>query len=210
MTDKIVLAEEMTPDELRSQYDVIAPGYDRKLWFDQAIFGVARFRRQLMSQARGKILDVACGTGLNFPFFPAGSNTTGIDFSPGMLEVAFRLGLNVELVIMDAQKLEFPDQIFSTVVTSLSTCTFPDPIQALKEMRRVCRSDGQILLLEHGHSSLPWIAAFQDRHVHRHYKENAGCRWNQDPLALIQATGLKILKSERAILGIYASIQAAP
>ena len=96
----------MTPDELRSQYDVIAPGYERRLWFNQAIPGVARFRRQLMSQARGKILDVACGTGLSFPFFAAGSNITGIDFSSGMLKVArqnaFRLGLHVELAIMNA------------------------------------------------------------------------------------------------------------
>ena len=99
---------------------------------------------------------------------------------------------------------------FDTVTSSLSTCTFPDPIQTLQKMKRVCRPDGLILLLEHGHSSLPWLADFQDRNVLKHYQENAGCRWNQDPLDLIQAAGLKVQRSKRAVLGIFYVIEAMP
>ena len=214
MAGNIISTEEMTSDELRSEYDSIASEYERRLWFDQSILGVARLRKQLMSKAQGKILDVACGTGLNFPLFTPGSEITGIDFSPGMLDIArqnsSQLGLNVNLAVMDAQKLDFGDRSFDTVVSTLSTCTFPGPIQALQEMGRVCRTGGQILLMEHGHSSWSWIAGFQDRNVYQHYQENAGCRWNQDPLNLVQAAGLKVLTSRRSVLGIFYLIEAMP
>jgi ubiquinone/menaquinone biosynthesis C-methylase UbiE len=204
--------EKMAVHELQVAYDEIADQYEKKTWFDQHILGVARQRKQLMSQAYGKILDVACGTGLNFPMFPATAETTAIDLSPRMLEIAQQkavtLNLNVQVKIMDAQKLEFPDGSFDTVTSTLSTCTFPDPMQALQEMKRVCRTDGLILLLEHGHSSLPWLANYQDRHVLQHYQQNAGCRWNQDPIDLVQTAGLKIQRSKRFGLGMFHAIVA--
>lgn len=205
-------SEKMAVNELQVAYDEIADRYEKKTWFDQHILGVARQRKQLMARAQGKILDVACGTGLNFPMFPTTGEITAIDLSPRMLEIAQQkavtLNLNVQVKIMDAQKLEFPDGSFDTVTSTLSTCTFPDPIQALQEMKRVCRTDGLILLLEHGHSSLPWLANYQDRHVLQHYQENVGCRWNQDPMDLIQAAGLKILSSRRFGLGMFHAIVA--
>jgi len=90
----------------------------------------------------------------------------------------------------------------------LSTCTFPNPVKALQEIKRVCRPDGLILLLEHGHSNLPWLANFQDRNEYKHFQEHAGCRWNQDPLHLVQSAGIRILKSKRNILGMFHSIEA--
>jgi ubiquinone/menaquinone biosynthesis C-methylase UbiE len=204
----------LTVAELQSAYDEIAPQYEKKIWFDQHILGVARQRKLWLSKAHGKILDVACGTGLNFPHFAPGSDITGIDLSPAMLDVArqnaAQLGLNVNLVVMDAQKLDYADGSFDTVVSTLSTCTFPDPIQALQEMGRVCRRGGQILLLEHGHSSWSRIAGFQDRHAYQHYQENAGCRWNQDPLDLVQEAGLNVVRSKRSVLGMFYLIEAVP
>jgi ubiquinone/menaquinone biosynthesis C-methylase UbiE len=206
--------EKMKVNELQSAYDELAVQYEKKTWFDQYILGVARQRKQLMSRAHGKILDVACGTGLNFPMFPATGEITAIDLSPRMLEIAQQkaavLNLNVQGKVMDSQKLEFPDGSFDTVTSTLSTCTFPDPVQALREMKRVCRDGGLVLLLEHGHSSMPWLANYQDRHVLQHYQQNAGCRWNQDPLDLVRAAGLKILGNERFGLGMFHSIQASP
>ena len=204
----------MKVNELQSAYDEMAMQYEQKTWFDQHILGVARHRKQLMSKAQGKILDVACGTGMNFPMFPVNSEITAIDLSPRMLEIAKQkaqsLHLNLQGLVMDAQKLEFPDESFDTVTSTLSTCTFPDPIQALQEMKRVCRKNGLILLLEHGHSSMPWLADYQDRHVLKHYQQNAGCRWNQDPLDLVSAAGLKVVNSKRFGLGMFYSIVATP
>lgn len=212
--ENIMKPDSMTLDELQNEYDARADGYEQKLWFDQHILGVARLRKQLMSKARGDILDVACGTGLNFPFFPPSSRITATDLSPQMLEIAHQkaaqLHLNVDAKVMDAEHLEFATGSFDTVTSTLSTCTFPDPIQALQEMGRVCRPGGQILLLEHGRSSWDWLAKYQDQHAYEHYQANAGCRWNQDPLDLVKAAGLQVVSSKRSRLGIFHSIVAAP
>lgn len=209
-----VKPDSLTSNEIQSEYNARADQYEKQMWFDQHVLGVARLRKQLMSQARGAILDVACGTGLNFPFFPASSRITATDLSPRMLEIARQkaaeLNLNVDTKVMDAQDLEFADGSFDTVTSTLSTCTFPDPLRALQEMARVCRSSGRILLLEHGRSSWGWLAGYQDRHADEHYQANAGCRWNQEPLDLVQEAGLQVLNSKRSRLGIFHSIVAAP
>jgi ubiquinone/menaquinone biosynthesis C-methylase UbiE len=131
-----------------------------------------------------------------------------------MLEIArqkaAQLNLNAETKVMDAEHLEFAAGSFDTVTSTLSTCTFPDPIQALQEMGRVCRPSGQILLLEHGRSSWGWLANYQDRHADEHYQANAGCRWHQEPLDLVKAAGLQVVNSKRSRLGIFHSIVAAP
>ena len=211
---RIPLSEKMTASTLQNAYNEIAEGYDKKIWFDQHILGVKRLRRNLLSKTTGRILEVACGTGLNIPLFPAGSDITAVDLSPNMLEVGrangTKHGLNVNFAVMDAEHLEFADGSFDTVVSTLSTCTFPDPVKALQEMKRVCRPNGLILLLEHGHSSLPWLANFQDRNEYQHYRDHAGCRWNQDPLDLVKSAGLKVLRSKRNILGMFHSVEAAP
>jgi len=211
---RIPNSAKMTVNSLQNAYDEIADQYEKKIWFDQYILGVAQLRKKLLLKATGKILDVACGTGLNLPMFPSNNEITVVDMSPKMLEFAgknaSKYGLNVNLAVMDAEKLEFADGIFDTVVSTLSTCTFPNPIKAIQEMKRVCRPGGLILLLEHGHSNLPWLARFQDRNEYRHYLDHAGCRWNQEPLDLVQSAGLKVLKSKRTILGMFHSIEATP
>jgi ubiquinone/menaquinone biosynthesis C-methylase UbiE len=205
-------SEKLTSDQLQDAYDEIANGYEKRVWFDQHILGVARQRKQLMSRVHGRILDVACGTGLNFPYFPGTSEITAVDLSEQMLDMARQkaaaLNLNLRTQVMDAEKLEFADGAFDTVTSSLSTCTFPDPVQALREMKRVCRKDGVILLLEHGHSSIRWLANFQDRNVLPHYQQNAGCRWNQEPLELVKAADLKIVHQTRFGLGMFHAIVA--
>jgi ubiquinone/menaquinone biosynthesis C-methylase UbiE len=209
---RIPASAKMTVIDLQKAHDEVASQYEKKIWFDQHILGLARLRRKLFSKAAGKILDVACGTGQNFPVFPPNSNITATDLSPKMIELArknadvYRLDIN--FAVMDAEQLEFEDGSFDTVVSAMSTCTFPNPVKALQEMKRVCRPNGLILLLEHGHSSVPWLANYQDQHEYQHYEEHAGCRWNQDPLELIQSAGLNVLKSKRSVLGIYYSIEA--
>lgn len=204
----------LTAPQIQNAYDEIADQYEKKVWFDQHVLGVVRLKKKLLSKANGKVLEVACGIGSNIPFFPVGSDITAVDLSPKMLEVAsanaVKNGLSVNFAVMDAEKLEFPDGSFDTVVSTLSTCTFPNPIKALQEIKRICRPNGLILLLEHGHSSVPWLANYQDRHEYQHYEDHAGCRWNQDPLDLVQSVGIKVLKSKRNILGMFHSIEATP
>src|SRR5215211_7244201 len=79
---RIPLSEKMTASKLQNAYAEIADQYEKKIWFDQHILGVARLRKKLLSKASGKILEVACGTGLNIPLFAPNSEITAVDLSP--------------------------------------------------------------------------------------------------------------------------------
>lgn len=126
----------------------------------------ARYRRQLFPRAEGRVLDVACGTGTNLRYLPSSTNYVGIDISSKMLSRASdrfdRLEPGESLLEMDAQELKFEDNSFDTVISSMSTCMFIDPVRALDEMGRVCKPEGRILLLEHGRSSFDPLVHLQE------------------------------------------------
>jgi len=100
-----------------------------------------------------QILEVGVGTGKNLPYYPQGMRVTAIDLSPRMLERAQRrakvLNVRVELLEMDVQYMKFPDHSFDTVFATFVFCSVPDPVLGLQELRRVCKSGGKLLLLEH-------------------------------------------------------------
>jgi ubiquinone/menaquinone biosynthesis C-methylase UbiE len=112
-----------------------------------------KYKRSLFAKARGKTLLVAAGTGLDFEFFPPGLEITAIDFSPKMLEkAAEKTGGykgNIELLEADVTNLKFEDNSFDTIVTSCTFCSVPDPVKGLKELNRVLKPDGQLLMFEH-------------------------------------------------------------
>jgi ubiquinone/menaquinone biosynthesis C-methylase UbiE len=150
------------------------------------------------------VLDVACGTGENFPHLGRATSITAFDISPEMVGEARRrrrqLGLEVGLLVGDAQEMPFPNETFDTVVSALSTCTIPDYVAAFREMSRVLRPGGRILLLEHGRSGVEWIARRQDRHIDRVYARSA-CRNNRDVGAELAEAGLVPDEHVRTHLG---------
>lgn len=202
-----------TKGELQRIYDGFAPVYRRETILVDYLLGLRKLRRALMQNASGKILDVACGTGENFPFFSPEDDIIAVDLSPGMLSIAReranRLGLKINYQVMDAEELKFPDGYFDVVISAMSTCTFPDPIRALQEMKRVIKDDGRILLLEHGRSRWDIFARYQDRSAKNHFAM-AGCRWNQEPIELIEKAGLEIISQEDKTLGVFHAIIAKP
>jgi ubiquinone/menaquinone biosynthesis C-methylase UbiE len=181
------------------------------VWYDWAVLALEvlvfrRLRRRLLASARGRVLDVAAGTGSNLRYYPAGTRTTAVDLSPAMLARARRSGIG-ELAVMDAGQLAFPDASFDTVVSTLATCTFPDPVAAIREMRRVAKPSGRILLLEHGRSDRARIAAYQDRTATAHAR-HVGCWWNREPLEALRAAGLQPAGS-RTFFGMVYVIEAS-
>jgi ubiquinone/menaquinone biosynthesis C-methylase UbiE len=159
------------------------------------------------------VLDVACGTGTNRRYVPGECEYVGIDLSPAMLAKARarfdERGFGGTLTEMDAQDLGFADDSFDTVVSSLSTCTFPDPVAALDEMARVCKPDGRVLLLEHGRSDSELLARFQEWRADAHYEKHA-CRWTQEPLENVEQSALTVVESEARFLGMVTIIEATP
>jgi ubiquinone/menaquinone biosynthesis C-methylase UbiE len=198
-----------SPDELQFIYADAAETFERFEALNQRLIG--RYRRRLFSRAQGEVLDVACGTGSNFRHLPEGCSVVGVDLSAAMLDGARReaagLDRSVALAHADAERLPFADEAFDTVVSSLSTCTFPDPVGALSEMARVCKPSGRLLLFEHGRSSLGPVAWGQDRLAPWHFEE-MGCRWNQDPEAVVREAGLTVRRGDRHLAGVLWSIVA--
>lgn len=198
-------------DEIADAYADVADKLARWRQLDRLFAG--RYRRRQFEHANGRVLDVACGTGRNFRYLPSSSEVVGIDISDEMLAHARneldRLELSGTAHQMDAQTLDFPDDSFDTVISSFSTCTFPDPIAALHEMERVCTPDGEILLLEHRRSDAAPLAWLQDWRAESHYEKN-GCRLNHEPLETVEQAGLPVENASAAFFGLVTTIDATP
>jgi ubiquinone/menaquinone biosynthesis C-methylase UbiE len=197
--------------DVKETYREQAATMARMDWLNRAISG--RYRRALFGDATGRVLDVACGVGTNAQYLDQDAEYVGIDISPAVLTKA-RQRLDdssheTTLYEMDAQDLDFPDDSFGTVISSLSTCTFPDPVAALSAMGRVCASDGRILLLEHGRSSVGAIARLQDWRADAHFEKHS-CRWNQEPLDVVDESPLTTMESSSGFLGMITAIEARP
>lgn len=114
---------------------------------------LSKWRRRLLKDAQGEILEIGIGTGKSLPDYPDGVSITGIDSSKNMLRYARKRanGYNhiEKLLIMDAENLIFDDNTFDTVVSSCVFCSVDNPVTAFKEIKRVCKNNGSIYLLEH-------------------------------------------------------------
>jgi ubiquinone/menaquinone biosynthesis C-methylase UbiE len=158
-------------------------------------------------------LEVAVGTGKNLRFYPRGSRVVALDLSREMLKVArkraAKLPINVSFLLADAEALPFSTESFDTIVSSLSSCTFPDPMIAFRQMARVCKPSGRIFLLEHGRSSQDWLARFQEHYADR-FAKPLGCHWNREPLELAREANLKVVNAWRGFLGVFHLIEAQP
>jgi phosphatidylethanolamine/phosphatidyl-N-methylethanolamine N-methyltransferase len=155
----------MKPDSatIKKRYDRIAPYFEgMEAVMEGLLF--RNWRKRLWAKVDGfHILEVGVGTGKNFDYYPKNARITAIDFSEQMLKQAAlkkdRKNVNVELELMDIQSLYFADNSFDTVICSFVFCSVPSPAKGLKELYRVCKPGGQVLLLEHVVSSNRVMAA---------------------------------------------------
>jgi len=140
-------------DPIRKRYNRVAFIYNF-LEAPLEYFRFASWRTRMKSNIIGnRVLEVGVGTGKNFPYYPKGIEITAIDFSPGMLKRARKKAsaedVRVALIEMDVQQLDFPDNYFDTVFATFVFCSVLDPVAGLKELKRVCKPEGKLLLLEH-------------------------------------------------------------
>ncbi|HHH40435.1 MAG TPA: class I SAM-dependent methyltransferase [Chloroflexi bacterium] len=149
----------------RARYNRIAPLYDFLETLAERRY--RNWRQRVWSLVEGpKVLEVGVGTGKNMPYYPPGVQVTGVDLSEKMLlrarRRAERMGLSVTLLQMDAQVLDFPDDTFDSAVATFVFCSVPDPVQGLREMTRVVRPGGRIVLLEHVRAEHPLLGRLMD------------------------------------------------
>jgi ubiquinone/menaquinone biosynthesis C-methylase UbiE len=193
-------------DRIRAIYDRNAESYDRKVGPGERLM-LGDLRHRFGAELRGRTLEVAIGSGLNLPHYTgAVTHAVGIDLSAGMLERARgraeELRRPIDLLQMDAQRLAFRDLSFDTVAISLSLCTVADPAVALREMVRVCRPEGRIVLLEHVLSSV-WPVAVLERLLSPLQERHIGCHLGRRTIDLARDLGFRIDSEQRRLAGIF-------
>jgi methyltransferase OMS1, mitochondrial len=180
--------------------------------------GLEGLRVEATKLCRGRVLEVGVGTGLNLPLYDSTrcDSLTAVDLSPGMLREAERAAsalarrVPVDLQVMNAEELKFEDGTFDSVIDTFSLCVYSRPERALAEMRRVCKRDGRVILLEHQRSGGA-LGAYQDASAGAAAKFGGkGCVYNQDVLSMVQRAGLRVVRQEPALLGLIALFETVP
>ena len=170
------------------------------------------WRKKLWEKVEGyHILEVGVGTGKNFDYYPDNARITAIDFSQEMLKQAAhkkdRKNTSVELNLMDVQSLYFADNSFDTVIGSFVFCSVPLPLKGLKELHRVCKPGGQVLLLEHVLSSKPVIAKVMN-FVNPAIVALAGANINRNTVKNVKACGFASVRVDEHSGDIIKLIEA--
>lgn len=163
-------------------------------------------RRELLAGARGRVLEIGFGTGLNLPCYPERvEGVTAVEPQP-MLEgrVAERIDeapFPVELLRLDASaRLPVADASFDTAVSTWTLCTIPDAVGALEEIRRALVPEGRLLYMEHGRSRSDRAAGWQDRLNPIQNVVACGCNLNREIEALIRRAEFRIISRDRFLL----------
>ena len=198
--------------KVQKRYGRAASYYDRQeALMEKMLF--ARLRRSLWSKVEGqKVLEVGVGTGKNVAHYPAGARMVAVDLVPQMAERAAKrmadLKVEADLALADAQALAFKDGSFDTVIATFVFCSVPDPVVGLRELRRVLRPGGRLLLLEHVRAENPIIGAFMDL-INPITSRMSGANINRRTVENVKAAGFDLLSVEKRAW-IIRLIEATP
>ena len=154
------------------------------------------YRRRAVSAARGRILEVGVGSGLNLPLYERGTQVVGLDPSAKLLSMARQAtgdpAHSIELIEGSAESLPLPDHEFDTVVTTWTMCSIPDLPKALAEVRRVLKADGKLVFAEHGRAPEATVVRWQNALTPVWKRIGGGCHLNRPIDHLIAAAGFRL------------------
>jgi ubiquinone/menaquinone biosynthesis C-methylase UbiE len=163
--------------------------------------GFREMRREVLSQAVGRTIDLGAGTGANVGLYP--DAVTGLVLAepdPYMLRKLREKAPDAEIVEAPAERLPFDDSSFDTAVFTLVLCTVPDPAAALAEAARVLRPGGRLLFIEHVRSEDQGLARWQDRLERPWRFAIDGCHCNLDTVSIIDASPFTVEGVEKSTL----------
>jgi len=166
----------------------------------------ARLRAEWIPHARGEVLEIGIGSGLNLPFYsPEVQRVYGVDPSVELQRMARKRvaarRLPVEFLSQSAEEpLPLPNESVDTVVVTWTICSIPNVDQALQQMKRVLRPSGRLIFLEHGRSPDPSVVAWQDRLTPLWKTFTGGCHLNRKVDELITAAGFQIAELKTCYL----------
>lgn len=174
------------------------------------------WRKNLLSQATGKVLEVGIGTGANMPYYREDLvSLTGIDFSRGMLTHAIAknkqgsFSFPIDLIEGDIQELPFPDEMFDSIVSTCVFCSVPDPVKGLKELKRVCKPTGSIFMLEHMRSENKLVGGVMDI-LNPLTVRLWGANINRETLKNIELSNLKVESNKPLMSSILRELTISP
>lgn len=189
-------------DAASRNFDLLNYGSDRRL---------GPHKRRLFAKIRGETLMLAAGTGNDFRFFPPGRSIVAIDISEKMLARAAAKAAEypgtIDLRQMDVCELAFPDNSFDTVLTAHTFCSVPRPVVGLRELYRVLKPGGQMLMLEHVRSRIGPLGIFLD--LMTPLASLIGPELNRDTVGNVQKAGFRIRREENVYLDIVKIVEAA-
>ena len=157
-----------------------------------------RLREAWVPQARGEVLEIGIGSGLNLPFYSSEvQHVVGVEPSLALQEMAAKRAATghtrVNFLLQSADEpLPLPDESIDTIVMTWTLCSIPNAPKALAEMKRVLKPDGRLLFIEHGRAPKPNVVAWQDRLTPIWKRIGGGCRLNRKIDELITAAGFQI------------------
>ena len=197
----------------RKRYNRIAFIYDL-IEAPLEFLRMASWREKLRSRIIGeRALEIGVGTGKNLPYYPPGVKITAIDFSRSMLsrarKKALKNNLKVAFLEMDVQQLAFPDHFFDNVFATFVFCSVPDPVLGLKELRRICKPDGRLFLLEHMRPGNPVLGFLFDL-LNPLVVRMMGANINRMTIDNIKSAGWQIKIDQKLSSDIVRWIEAKP
>jgi ubiquinone/menaquinone biosynthesis C-methylase UbiE len=162
---------------------------------------VKRERERYVPLASGRVLEVGMGSGLNIPFYsPSVEKLYGLDPSPELGKMARERAraapFPVEIIEQSGESIPLRDDSFDTVISTWTLCTIPDPVRALREMRRVLKPEGRFVFVEHGRSPDDRVRVWQDRLNGLWRRFGGGCNLNRKIDGLILEAGFRITEIE--------------
>lgn len=156
-----------------------------------------KYRRRVVASARGRVLEIGVGSGLNLPLYgDQVERVIGIDPSPRLLAMARRraaaAGIRAELLEGTATALPLVDRSIDTIVMTWTLCSIPDPLRALDEMRRVLKPDGRLLFIEHGLCPDVGVKCWQHRLTRIWHHVSGGCHLDRKIDDLLRSAGFEL------------------
>ena len=169
-------------------------------------------RKKVVPLAKGLVLDVGIGSGLNIPFYDMTKIDKVIGLDPSVelnslaIDVAEENNVDVDFMLCGAEDIPLPDNHVDTVLITYTMCTIPEVMEANKEMLRVLKPEGRLIFCEHGLAPDPKVAKWQSRIDPIWGKIAGGCHLNRNIPELIASAGFEIENMEQMYLPSTPSI----
>ncbi len=163
---------------------------------------IARQRAKIVPRARGEVLEIGIGSGLNLPFYDTAKVTKvwGLEPSPAMRGMAEQVARGVDLPVqfldLPGEEIPLDDHSVDTVLVTYTLCTIPDAARALQQMRRVLKPGAELLFCEHGRAPDEGVRRWQDRIDPLWSKISGGCHLNRPIDSLVRDAGFRIADLE--------------